>query len=170
MNAVEWSPRSLRVLMVEDNPSDVRLVQAACKHAGCGLDISSAADGEEAFRYLAASSADSAGLPNLILLDINLPGRNGFEVLDEIRADPALHSIPVVILTSSQRDEDVERSYAHGANSYISKPHTFDEFCQVIVTLESYWYGVCRIPSQHGKADIGAVGNSSGPSRSAIGH
>lgn len=143
--------------MVEDNPSDVRLVQAAAKQAGCGLEITQAADGEEAFRRLTGPGA-AAGLPDLILLDLNLPGQNGFEVLDQIRATPSLCSIPVVILTSSQREEDVERSYAHGANSYIPKPSSFDEFCQVVVTLESYWFGVCRLPSQSGRPPSSPAG------------
>jgi CheY-like chemotaxis protein len=139
------------VLMVEDNPSDVRLVQAAVKQVGSSLDVTHVCDGDAALQHLGAEAKARRELPSLILLDLNLPGKTGFEVLDELRAHPKLREIPVVILTSSQREEDVERSYRHGASSYIAKPNDFVELCQAIETLDNYWYGLCRLPSRNGR-------------------
>ena len=132
--------------MVDDNPGDVRLVQAAVRQIGSALEVIPAVDGDSALLFLFAASRRPEDLPSLILLDLNLPGKTGFEVLDVIRAQPLLKTIPVVVLTSSNREEDVELSYAHGANSFISKPGSFDELCQVIAGLEHYWFRFCRIP------------------------
>ena len=129
------------ILLVEDNPADVRLTREALKEARVRLQV--ARDGVEAMALLRAAPA--AQRPDLILLDLNLPRKDGREVLQEIKQDDALRHIPVVILTTSQAEQDVLQSYRLGASAFITKPVEIDRFFQVVRSLEQFWLDVVRL-------------------------
>jgi CheY-like chemotaxis protein len=137
----------LQVLLVEDNPGDVRLTREAFKDAKVHLDLNVVGDGVEAmeFLYQHGTYADSPR-PDLILLDLNLPRKDGRDVLAEIKGDPSLKTIPVVILTTSASDVDVESSYLLHANCYISKPVDMDGFLKVVRSIDDFWLSVVRLP------------------------
>lgn len=132
-----------RILLVEDNPLDVALTRRAFSKQGSENPIRHAHDGQEAVDLLLSGSEP---LPTLILLDLNLPKMDGIEVLKEIRGNAALRHIPVIMLTTSARAEDVFRSYDAGANSYIVKPVDLDEFQHVVDTLRLYWTEMVTLP------------------------
>src|SRR4051812_41299835 len=116
------------ILVADDDPDDVLLLKEALGEAGKGCQIRSVADGQELMDYLARRDKDKdAPRPDLILLDLNMPRMNGFEVLQGLKADPLLRKIPVVIWTTSRREEDVVKTYFLGCNSYMTKPSSFDE-------------------------------------------
>ncbi len=148
MNKGESEP-AVEILLVEDNPADVRLTQEALREGKLRNSLTVAETGEEALAMLSQRSphADSPK-PDLILLDLNLPGRSGREVLAEIKADRDLKRIPVVILTTSKAEEDVVKSYNLHANAYITKPVDLDKFMQVVRTIESFWLNVVVLPPQ----------------------
>ncbi len=131
--------------MVEDNPGDIRLTQEVLKsnNARCSLRV--AYDGEEALRYLTEALQKKA-LPDLILLDLNMPRKNGLEVLETIKQHTKLRMIPVVVLTSSEADHDITQSYYNCANSYITKPVDFEEFHKVITKIEEFWFSIAKLP------------------------
>lgn len=138
----------MELLLVEDNEDDILLEQEALADAKLVNLMSVVRDGEEAMAYLRRQGKyQNARLPGLILLDINMPKKNGFEVLNEIKADPALMHIPVVMLTTSDSESDIMKSYAHGACSFITKPMDFDKFRDVIRQFALYWALVSRVPS-----------------------
>ncbi len=138
----------MEILLVEDNEDDILLEQEALADAKLVNVMSVVRDGEEAMAYLRRQgSHQNARAPGLILLDINMPKKNGFEVLNEIKADPALMHIPVVMLTTSDNEADIVKSYARGACSFITKPMDFDKFRDVIRQFALYWALVSRIPS-----------------------
>jgi len=139
----------IQVLLVDDNPGDVRLTQEAFKDAKVHLEMHVAFDGMEAMEFLNREGrfAESPR-PDLILLDLNLPRKDGREVLADIKNDPSLKMIPVVILTTSASDVDIERSYLLHANCYISKPVDFDEFVAAVRSFEGFWLKVVRLPAQ----------------------
>lgn len=138
----------MEILLVEDNEDDIVLEQEALSEAKLVNIMSVVRDGEEALAYLKRQGRyHDAKVPGLILLDINMPKKNGFEVLDEIKADPDLRHIPVVMLTTSESERDIVRSYATGACSFITKPMDFDKFGEVIKQFALYWAIVARIPS-----------------------
>ena len=142
--------RPIDVLLAEDNEDDVALLEEALARAALlrTIRLHVARDGVEALAFLrkegAYTEAPDAGM---VLLDINMPRRNGFEVLDAMKADPNLKAIPVVMLTSSEREVDVVRSYAKGACSYVTKPVQFDEFRRVVRDFSFYWTIVSRLPA-----------------------
>jgi len=137
----------MEILLVEDNEDDIVLEQEALADAKLVNLMSVARNGEEAMAYLKRQGKyQNAQIPGLILLDINMPKKNGFEVLNEIKADPALRHIPVVMLTTSESEADVVRCYAKGACSYITKPMDFDKFRDVVKQFALYWALVVRIP------------------------
>ncbi len=137
----------VEILLVEDNPGDVRLIQEVLAQGHVRSELAVVRDGVEALAYLRQQGVHtSARRPNLVLLDLNLPRMNGQETLAEIKADPALRHIPVVILTSSQRDEDVLRAYDLHANCYVSKPVELDRFWQVIHSIEGFWLTTAKLP------------------------
>lgn len=137
------------VLLVEDNPGDVRLTQEALKQGTTEHELEVVTDGEEALRFLHREDGyESAPRPDLVLLDLNLPKCDGREVLERIKTDPELQSIPVVILTTSEAAEDVHRAYEHKANCYITKPVDLDDFMTVIGSIEAFWLDVARLPAQ----------------------
>jgi two-component system, chemotaxis family, response regulator Rcp1 len=137
------------ILMVEDNPADVRLVREALRESKVPNELHVTADGVQAMQYLRRQGAYSgANRPGLILLDLNMPRMDGREVLREIKADPTLRRIPVVVMSSSSADEDVLRSYDQHANSYVRKPIGFTEFRQVMHTIESFWLATAELPPE----------------------
>ncbi len=138
----------MEILLVEDNEDDIVLEQEALAEARLVNLMHVVRDGEEAMAYLRRQGAyRNARTPGLVLLDINMPKKNGFEVLNEIKADPALSHIPVVMLTTSESEADVVKSYARGACSYITKPMDFDKFRDVIKQFALYWALVARVPA-----------------------
>ena len=157
MNAIVASPvvahptRPIEILLVEDEPGDVRLTVEALRSARVHNRIHTVEDGVEALDFLHRRPpyAD-APRPDLILLDLNLPRKDGREVLAEIKADPALRTIPVVVLTTSRARDDVLRSYDLHANCFISKPMDFNEFSAVVKSIEDFWLTVARLPSSTG--------------------
>lgn len=139
--------KSIDILVVEDNDDDVVLIQEAFSEGKMANRIVIVRDGEEAMAYLRKQGpyAD-APLPGMVLLDINMPKKNGFEVLAEVKADARLRPLPVVMLTISDREEDIVRSFDQGACSYIRKPVTLTRFIAVVKEFELYWSLVSRIP------------------------
>ena len=131
------------ILLVEDNPSDVELTQRALARSRIANELVVAEDGQEALDTLFATGKhtgrDASNIPALVLLDLKLPGMDGLEVLRQIRADPRTSRIPVVILTTSQEEQDVAQSYDLGANSFIRKPVDFTQFAQAMEHLGLYW-------------------------------
>ena len=139
----------MELLLVEDNEDDILLEQEALAEANLVNLMSVVRDGEEAMAFLRREGRyQSAQTPGLILLDINMPKKNGFEVLNEIKADPALAHIPVVMLTTSDSEADVVKSYTKGACSYITKPMDFDKLREVVKQFALYWALVARVPSR----------------------
>ncbi|ADV68777.1 response regulator [Deinococcus maricopensis] len=124
---------TLQVLLVEDNPADVFLTEVAVEEAGVAFTLQVARDGEEAL------DAVAQGLPDLILLDLNLPRKNGFEVLEAVKGHPEWRRIPVVVLTTSAAASDVRRAYDLHANAYTTKPPGLPEFIDFVQLLERYW-------------------------------
>lgn len=142
--------QSVEILLVEDNEDDVVLIQEAFTESRLVNVINAVSDGEEALAYLRREGKyNVVSLPMLVLLDINMPKKNGFEVMQAMKADSRLRSLPVIMLTMSDRDEDVIRSYASGACSYIKKPVDLDQFHRVIKQFELYWTMISSIPSYH---------------------
>ena len=140
MNAIE-------ILLVEDNPGDARLTQEALKEGKIHTNLRVARDGIEAMAVLRreAPFADAVR-PDLILLDLNLPKKDGREVLAEIRADPALKRIPVVVLTTSEAEQDILRAYDLHCNCYITKPVDLDRFITILQSIENFWLTVVKLP------------------------
>jgi CheY-like chemotaxis protein len=157
MNPLAASPvvgppaRLIEILLVEDEPGDVRLTVEALRDARVRNRIHTVEDGVEALDFLHRRPpyAD-APRPDLILLDLNLPRKDGREVLAEIKSDPALRTIPVVVLTTSRAQDDVLRSYDLHANCFISKPMDLNEFNAVVKSIEDFWLTVARLPSSSG--------------------
>ncbi|MBI5396883.1 MAG: response regulator [Verrucomicrobia bacterium] len=143
------SEKEIEILLVEDNPGDVRLTIEALKDGKVHNHLSVATDGVEAMEFLRRQGKfASASRPDLILLDLNLPRKDGREVLSEIKEDPGLRAIPVVILTTSQAEEDIIRAYNHNANCYITKPVDFDQFIKVVKSIEDFWLTVVKLPHE----------------------
>jgi CheY-like chemotaxis protein len=139
--------RRVDILLVEDNPADVVLAREALDEVDLPTTIRVVEDGVSALRFLRQTDLFSgAPRPTLILLDLNLPRKSGREVLAEIKADPYLRSIPVVVLTTSDAEEDVRRSYDLHANCYIVKPYDYYSFVEAIHSLRHFWFRVVRLP------------------------
>ena len=135
--------RPIEILLVEDNPGDVRLTIEALRDSKVRNNLQVATDGVMALERLRQRDAPR---PDLILLDLNLPKKDGREVLAEIKADPALKTIPVVILTTSRAEQDVLRSYELQANCYISKPVDLEQFITVVKSIEDFWLTIVTLP------------------------
>lgn len=142
-------PELVRLLLVEDNAGDVRLTREAFKDAKVHLDLHVVSDGVEAMEFLhrRGSYAESPR-PDLILLDLNLPRKDGREVLTEIKTDPSLKTIPVVVFTTSGSDVDIERSYQLNANCYVSKPVDLEQFLSVVRSIDDFWFSAVRFPKE----------------------
>ena len=139
--------KSVNILLVEDNPADVRLTQEAFKTTKIPNQLHIVRDGAEAMAYLAQTGqfAD-APRPDMILLDLNLPKKDGREVLTLIKQAPEYKQIPVVILTTSREEEDITHTYNHHANCFITKPVGLDEFLEVVKSIEAFWLSVVQLP------------------------
>src|SRR6266849_11086332 len=141
--------RQIQILLVEDNSGDARLTLEALKETGLYNKLQHVVDGVEALAYLRREGRHAhAARPDLVLLDLNLPRKDGREVLAEIKADEELKRIPVVVLTTSAAQEDVMRAYGSHANCYITKPVCLDQFLRVIQSIESFWLSLVKLPSQ----------------------
>jgi chemotaxis family two-component system response regulator Rcp1 len=141
----------IEILLVEDNPGDVRLTQEVLKEGRIHNTLNVVGDGVEALDFLHRRGAYAGVKPQeLILLDLNLPKMNGREVLAEIKKDPALKHIPVVVLTTSSAEQDVVSAYALHANCYITKPVDLDQFVKVVQSIEDFWLSIVRLPGDAG--------------------
>lgn len=141
----------VQILLVEDSLEHAELVFAAFDEAQIPHEIHHARDGEQAMEYLrGAGSQPERELPDLVLLDLNLPRMDGREVLRVMKSDPDLHSIPVVVLSTSSADADVNLAYRNHANAYVKKPVDFDEFIRAIKSFESFWLSVATLPPHRG--------------------
>lgn len=141
--------RAAEFLLVEDNPGDVRLTCEALTESKVRNNLSIVGDGMEAmaFLYREGKYAD-APRPDVILLDLNLPKKNGLEVLAEIKADPNLKRIPVVIITSSEAEQDILKTYDLHVNCYVNKPVDLEQFIKVVQSIETFWLTIVRLPSE----------------------
>lgn len=139
--------QAIQILLVEDNEGDIVLAQEALSEGKVMNHLQIARDGIEAMRILLKEDEHAkAPVPDLILLDLNLPRKSGLEVLTELKAHPNLKTIPVVMLTTSRAEEDILRSYRHHANCYITKPIDLDQFISVVKTIEEFWLGIVMLP------------------------
>ncbi len=141
--------RPIEILLVEDNAGDARLTVEILKDAKVRNNLSRVADGVEALEYLRREGRYSqAPRPDLILLDLNLPRKDGREVLAEIKADDNLRRIPVVVLTTSDAEEDILRAYNLNANCYVTKPVDLDQFLRVVKTIKEFWLTIVKLPAE----------------------
>jgi len=141
---------SRAILLVEDDPAGVMIVQRALRGGAAPVELIVVRDGQEAVDYLLREGAfaDCASWrsPDLVLLDLNLPRLTGREVVERIRATPSLRAVPIVVLTTSRRPEDVQDAYAAGANTYFEKPQDFSRFVEVLQVIQHYWLDTAQLP------------------------
>jgi len=141
--------RAIEILLVEDNPGDVRLIQEALRDGKVWNNPHVVTDGEAALEFLYRRGPyTDAPRPDMVLLDLNLPKKDGREVLAVIKSDSDLKRIPVVVLTTSKEEEDVHRAYNLAANCYVTKPVEFEEFMKVIRAIEDFWLTIVALPSE----------------------
>jgi chemotaxis family two-component system response regulator Rcp1 len=145
---VNPSYRPINILLVEDNPGDVELTEDALRRSKVATKVSVVTDGEDAMDYLRQQSAyQEETMPDLVLLDLNLPRKDGMEVLREMKDDPNLRHIPVVVLTTSEAERDILASYELGASCFISKPVDLTEFRKVVESIDDFWFTIVKLPS-----------------------
>lgn len=139
----------IEILLVEDNPGDVRLTQEAVREAKIRNTLNVVNDGEQAIAYVRRQGpyADRRR-PDLILLDLNLPRKDGREVLQDLKSDPDLHRIPVVVLTSSAAEQDILRTYDLYANAYVTKPVDLEQFMRVVSSIQDFWLNIVKLPPE----------------------
>ncbi|AUT04444.1 response regulator [Nostoc sp. CENA543] len=139
----------IQVLLVEDNPGDVELTRIALEDSKISVNLNVVEDGVEAMAFLRKQDkyAD-APHPDIVLLDLNLPKKDGREVLAEIKTDDHFKRIPVVVLTTSQAEEDILRAYNLAANCYIAKPVDFDQFVRIVQSIENFWFAIVKLPPE----------------------
>ncbi|MCU0411822.1 MAG: response regulator [Bacteroidetes bacterium] len=147
MTTLETAARPVEILLVEDNPADARLVRETLKDGRMETNLTVARDGVEAIERLADAEHYR---PDLILLDLNLPRKNGLEVLEEIKQHESLRSIPVIVMTTSESDQDILRAYNLHANAFITKPVDLDQFTEVVRKTEDFWFTIVRHPLRRG--------------------
>lgn len=143
---METALAPFRILLVEDNPNDIEITRRALEKGQLKNELTIARDGQEALDILFGHADGRTSLPGLILLDLNLPRVDGREVLSRIKSNPELRRIPVIVLTTSTREEDVVRSYDLGVNTFISKPVRFEDFIKVITAIQEYWIVIATLP------------------------
>jgi two-component system, chemotaxis family, response regulator Rcp1 len=143
------APQPVQILIVEDNPADARLVREVMRDSKVLNEIQWVPDGVEALAFLRRQGKYANALrPNLIFLDLNMPRKDGRDVLREVKADTELRRIPIVVMTSSQADEDIARAYDQHANCYVRKPIDFAQFHAVVKSLESFWFATVELPNR----------------------
>ncbi|MGH8056618.1 MAG: response regulator [Candidatus Entotheonellia bacterium] len=143
------SPRAVEILLVDDNPADVRLTAEAFKEARVRNHLHVAVDGVDAMAFLHREGKYAQAVrPDVILLDLNLPKKDGREVLAEIKADDHLRRIPVVVLTTSEAEQDIVKAYGLHANCYITKPVDLDKFMTVMKSIEDFWLTIAKLPPE----------------------
>jgi two-component system, chemotaxis family, response regulator Rcp1 len=141
--------RPIQILLVEDSPSDAKLTMSALKLAKVANELHHVEDGVLAMEFLGRKGKYSqAPRPDLILLDLNLPRKDGREVLEELKADPEYNTIPVIVLTTSSAENDILRSYQLHANCYVTKPVNFDRFLECVRSIEQFWLSVVVLPGK----------------------
>ncbi|QLE44224.1 response regulator [Nostoc sp. C052] len=139
----------IEVLLVEDNPGDVQLTRIALEDSKISIHLNVVEDGVEAMAFLRKQEKYAKVIhPDIILLDLNLPRKDGREVLAEIKGDENLRRIPVVVLTTSQAEEDILKAYNLSANCYITKPVDFDQFVKIIQSIENFWFAIVKLPPE----------------------
>ncbi|MGB7443040.1 MAG: response regulator [Coleofasciculaceae cyanobacterium] len=139
--------KPVEILLIEDDPGDIMLIKQALRRSQLMLPLNVVNDGEDALAYLRREREFAKAVrPDLILLDLNLPGMNGREVLQEIKSDEQLKYIPIVVLTTSDSDEEILKSYKLGANAYVTKPLGLDGFATMIKSLDSFWFTIVKLP------------------------
>ncbi|WP_420795568.1 response regulator [Fortiea contorta] len=139
----------IQVLLVEDNPGDALLTRIALEDSKISIHLNVVEDGVEAMAFLRKQDKyTQAAHPDIVLLDLNLPKKDGREVLAEIKADQNLKRIPVVVLTTSQAEEDVLKAYDLSANCYITKPVDFDQFVKIVRSIENFWFAIVKLPPE----------------------
>lgn len=144
---MDYIPKCLQVLLVEDNEGDVRLIKEAFSESKVDKNFTVARDGEDALNYLYGKGKYTERTkPDIILLDINLPKKNGFEVLEKIKNDPELKKIPVIMLSSSSSEDHIAKSYDLSANCYVTKPVDFDEYTKAVKIIEDFWFQMAKLP------------------------
>ena len=142
--------KGIDILLVEDDPGDVELTREGLQTAKMVLNLHVAENGEKALQFLTrVEPFHDAPRPDMILLDLNMPKKNGLETLREIKADPALRSIPVVVLTTSEAEADISGCYDLGANCYITKPVSFEAFIKVVNMIEDFWFTIVKLPPKN---------------------
>ncbi|MGA8543140.1 MAG: response regulator [Thermoplasmata archaeon] len=147
--AEQSQSRPVQILIVEDNPADARLVREVMRDSKVLNEIQWVPDGVEALAYLRRQGKyANAPRPNLIFLDLNMPRKDGREVLREVKADTDLRRIPIVVMTSSQAEEDIARAYDHHANCYVRKPIDFAQFHEVVKSIETFWFATVELPTR----------------------
>jgi CheY-like chemotaxis protein len=145
-----FSSRPIEILLVEDNPGDARLTREALREGKIRNNLHHARDGVEALAYLRREGEHAkAAIPDLVLLDLNLPRKDGREVLAEMKQDARLRTIPVVVLTTSEAESDIVRSYELHANCYITKPVGLEQFIAIVREIESFWLAVVTLPNRN---------------------
>lgn len=141
--------RPVEILLVEDNEADIRLTQEGIKEAKIRNNLHIVRDGEEAMNFLQNKEQyQNAVTPDLILMDLNLPKKDGRELLKEIKNDETLAPIPVVVLTTSEAEKDIIKSYKLHANCYVTKPMSLDQFVEVIMAIENFWLTIVKLPTE----------------------
>ncbi|MER3493056.1 MULTISPECIES: response regulator [Fischerella] len=139
----------IEILLIEDNPGDVELTKIALEDSKISVNLNIVEDGVEAIAFLRREGKyANVPHPDIVLLDLNLPKKDGREVLAEIKADEKLKRIPVVVLTTSQAEEDVLKVYNLSANCYITKPVDFDQFVKIVQSIENFWFTIVKLPPE----------------------
>lgn len=142
-------PRPIEILLVEDSPADTELAEEVLRQAKVANQVHAVQSGDDALDFVRRKGR-FAGVPrpDLVLLDLNLPGRDGREVLQEMKHDPELRTIPVIVLTTSEEHRDIEQAYAAHVNAYITKPIDLDDFVSVARSIEDFWLSIVRLPAR----------------------
>jgi CheY-like chemotaxis protein len=152
MTEIKEQPKGIVILMADDDDDDFLLTKKALKQSKLLNQLVRVKDGEELIDYLRGEgdykNATDCPRPGVILLDLNMPRKDGREALKEIKSDPELSSIPVIVFTTSKAEEDIYRSYQLGVNSFITKPVTFDNLTEVMRTLGTYWFEIVELPKE----------------------